>query len=440
MELFDNDQHVNLAHYKSYELKLSPIYISTLTAYVHITNLNYNEEELAPIWEFTDNNNIATIDSNYIHLVNPNAKLPYTKPKAKKTKKNRKQRRIQGDGSSFNSQTSIGVIGTWRRPITIPDKHSLRAVKYADNTEEIRKVYIFKVFRNGKIIVSGVLDEYLRDIAGPLEELRVYLVFIMSKKLKMSIDIQIFSQNSVMKNYKLILLSGVIDIDKLIRLCNDHFQNLLNTNIYDIYDVITSPSFIGINSYSWRSLSNDIYKGDISKHLEIDMVDTLARLKTNNNICNIRCKFSKLRKYITDVISDKLYKKIIVYINILTYLCIKPPNNTFWKLVLKFSLHKYIKELNNMLTSSKHNNLSYYKYRPDKYQGFIIKVKTPTPDDDDKETTVKIFPDGKINIDGANNREETEFIYYWLNSIFVDNDIIRQNNIKYYEFDSEFSD
>jgi hypothetical protein len=103
-------------------------------------------------------------------------------------------------------------------------------------------------------------------------------------------------------------------------------------------------------------------------------------------------------------------------------------------------LAKYTEELSVYLTKSKDNLLSHIKYDPEKYPGFLIKVKTPNAVDLDKKTTIKIFPSGKINIDGANSREEAEFIYYWLNSIFFENpDLIYSTNFNYDDPDSEFS-
>ena len=92
------------------------------------------------------------------------------------------------------------------------------------------------------------------------------------------------------------------------------------------------------------------------------------------------------------------------------------------------------------LMKSGNNLLSHIKYDPEKYPGFLVKIKTPNITDADKLTTIKIFPSGKINIDGANNRQEAEYIYYWINSIFYDNPKLIYNPDESYDTtDSEYS-
>ena len=81
------------------------------------------------------------------------------------------------------------------------------------------------------------------------------------------------------------------------------------------------------------------------------------------------------------------------------------------------------------------------KYDSDIYPGLLMKVNTPLPDDPNKRTTIKIFRRGKINIDGANNREEAEFIYWWLNEMFINHpEFIYDENYVHNETDSEFSE
>ena len=38
----------------------------------------------------------------------------------------------------------------------------------------------------------------------------------------------------------------------------------------------------------------------------------------------------------------------------------------------------------------------------------------------EKQTTIKLYSKGKINIDGANNSEEANYLYYWLNTFLRD--------------------
>jgi hypothetical protein len=105
-------------------------------------------------------------------------------------------------------------------------------------------------------------------------------------------------------------------------------------------------------------------------------------------------------------------------------------------------MYSELKDLYSKLKSHDDNKLSYIRYDPSRYNGFLIKIKTPTPTKPGKKTTIKIFNSGLINIDGANNRKEAELIYLWLNKLFVTNPdlLYRKGAQENVEPDSEFPD
>jgi TATA-box binding protein (TBP) (component of TFIID and TFIIIB) len=102
-------------------------------------------------------------------------------------------------------------------------------------------------------------------------------------------------------------------------------------------------------------------------------------------------------------------------------------------------LRPIIEQVAASLKSSKNNMISHILYNPEIYPGFSVKIKTPTAKKEKKMTTIKLFPSGKINIDGANNREEAEFLYYWLNDIFCNNPQFIFNEGDENDSDDEFS-
>jgi hypothetical protein len=110
--------------------------------------------------------------------------------------------------------------------------------------------------------------------------------------------------------------------------------------------------------------------------------------------------------------------------------------------IVYFAIRDWALRIKTKLDSERENLLSHFKYDPEKYSGFIIKVKTPNVADDNKRTTIKIFPSGKINIDGATSRADAEYIYWWLNSIFATNPRLSFADVlaNYNDTDSEFSD
>jgi len=73
--------------------------------------------------------------------------------------------------------------------------------------------------------------------------------------------------------------------------------------------------------------------------------------------------------------------------------------------------------------------ISDVKYVVERYQGLIIKFKTPIMDKPNKKTTIKLFASGKINIDGAISEESAQYYYEWVDRFFVEND--RDDHIMY---------
>lgn len=73
------------------------------------------------------------------------------------------------------------------------------------------------------------------------------------------------------------------------------------------------------------------------------------------------------------------------------------------------------------------DSITEIKYNIERYPGLIIKFSTPIPRNPRKQTTIKMFQSGKVNIDGAISEECAWYYYNWINDFYV----IHKDNIVY---------
>jgi hypothetical protein len=439
MDLFDNpvQKEKQLRKFKNLPLLFSPFENSTCSVDGFLRSVNFNEEDI--IDYMVCEGNIVGMDCNFGHKVLESyvASKPEKKSNRgrKKKEKQKKMRKYQGDGSSFNSQITFTVLGTHIRKIPyIPDKHSLKSTKLGQGLEKVTKEYKIKVFRNGSITVPGILTEDMTDITQPLNDICKYLSKFLAEDI---VPTLLFS---VMRNYKCRLNSGKIDIRQLQKFCEQHFHHLLNTRLSDIIDFIINPAFddTGISPLfeGWNEvLASNLLLSPIT----ISFPEMNRFLRDSLNVKNLYIDFDKLVENINEFPLVQIYRNLQDFYNVITDAYYELENATYKK-ILRFLAKEHISQLGVFLKKSKDNLLSHIKYDPEKYPGFLIKIKTPNASNPDKQTTIKIFPSGKINIDGANSRDEAEFIYYWLNNIFYHNpELIYRGDFNYEDPDSEFS-
>ena len=155
-------------------------------------------------------------------------------------------------------------------------------------------------------------------------------------------------------------------------------------------------------------------------------------------IKTLHINFDKLVEKLKKFPLKKVYTSLQKFYRII-HLSGNSLDNTTYKYICECMLVPRLRKLAGKLSKSKDNLLSHIKYNPENYPGLLIKIKTPNVINENKKTTIKIFPSGKINIDGANSRTEAELIYFWLNDLFHQNSELLQHEINYDETDSEFS-
>jgi hypothetical protein len=465
MEIFGKDaaaQQKLLKMYQSKQLLFSPLRSSTLTSKGILKNVEFDEKECLA---FECTPKVLTVDSNYIHirwsLFDESAKKKSNRGRKKKVKKT-KVRKIQGTGDCMNSQIQFGIIGQHIRKIPdFPDKHSktqsdeeteivildnpetniqdddlnlnlnlnldsesatFQELESSENIEKMNiaqiarkylpkleipegyelviKKYKFLVFRNGRFTLPGVLTEDLSDAIEPTNEL---CRFLSREFWAEDGKVALAGIYATMRNYKFQLLQRKIDLLKLHEFCSKHFHTLLNIHfrhvrqylVEEILNLINQPiiNFTKLKPYLMNALPpKNLYVNFDKLQTELSKFDLVKNYKRVLSLQDLVYKYFQIN------IDDNLRSQI-------------------WSAYLS----NFLRSLELRLTKDPDNMLSHIKYDPEKYPGFIIKIKTPLLDKKDKVTTIKLFKSGKIDIDGANNRQEAEFIYYWLNSLFVDN-------------------
>jgi hypothetical protein len=442
--------------YQQKKCLFSEIQNSTSSVEGKLSNVLFDEREIMPLL-FSEGTIIA-IDSNFGHVkctmdqliksvvtvlsyfditlsaeklaqfqLGPKKKSNRGRKKKKKVRKNRK---YQGDGTGFNSQITFTILGGCARriPETL-DIYSQSAVKTGGGNEIIIKEYKIKVFRNGKFTVPGIRVEDFSDLTEPMKQLCKYLEIVLMVK-----HVKVLNIGTTMRNYKFKLLEGNIDLKKLYEICRDLIKPLITVNIDEIIEVILHPTFtIGkrkVKTRKWISTAYILH----NEPLEITWPNMAS-----HGIVTIRKQ--KLKTLIDSLDFEEDYKKILT---VSEYLGQHHIGN------------EQIKDIFAALTASKtdtlrkeimHNidNLIFgVEYNPERFPGLLLYIKTPDlskKNGETKKTTIKMFKQ-KINIDGANNKYETQCIYSWLNALLTKHkfDVIyNDDEIKKVEIDEEFS-
>lgn len=426
---------LDLDELRTYRCIFTPMQVSTITVQAKFSNLHFKEADLS---EFVTDPNIKKgpirkIDSNYSHWKSPK----YVSPKKERTsKRGRKKqppkpttRKRLGDGTNFDSQIQFCVNGTHDRPVPTTigksDKRNNSIIPLPDRDgvkwERVTKLYLLKLFRNGKIVVPGVLCEDLSDIEAPLRYLARYISKIVDLEEQ---TVRLVDYHPIMRNYKLELIGRsnkvmpvCIDLRKLQTYGNKHFYPLLNTNLTDITELILRPIFdspVSPHIHGWKEFIRSW------NAFNAPMVDTRSGLnwlqdKVGNK--NLYVDADRLANILQQDTFKQIYDFFMMY---LRHTKVKLQDFVLQR-ILYHMMSDLIEKLHRSLTNHPDNKLSYIRYDAVRYNGFLIKIKTPTEAKPHKETTVKLFTSGKINIDGDNSRAEAEMIYLWLNKLFVTN-------------------
>ena len=215
--ILNNELAINISEYVDDILKhdiFSQLLPSTISALCKFENVSFDEKKIMAIIE--PSGRIHKITSNYGEKVSDSfVKKP---PKINLTNKGRKKkihepstRRLQGNGSSLNTQVTLWV-------------HSLH---------NVYKYYKCKIFKNGTVGIPGGLFPSLIDIIDATNVAKDKLSVVLGT------DIKIVGLYTILRNYKF----NMIDTSKRINL-QRLYNILLNmqTNndpfVSDMYQLI----------------------------------------------------------------------------------------------------------------------------------------------------------------------------------------------------------
>lgn len=452
-----------LNEYKKDPLQFTPLVNSTCTVQGKLSNIDFHEENLTNL---TGYKNIIAIDSNFYHWKSDSYEFK-NKKKAKKPRKKSKKRTHtkQGDGSSFNSQITFTVLAEFVRDnpiITVRgvdqylkiDRHNQNAtIQYVNGMrqEKITKEYKIKLFRTGAIAVPGVLLNDLSDAVIAVNNLIEYLKIIFNKD-----NIELLFVKPSMRNYKLMIPDYGLNIPAFQNYCNKHLTTLLNTQWDSIKSFILNPKyFTRSKQFNITAMhnTNDDYLGmyhtyyflkekisgnALLEHIPSELINLdgfETHLKSCDGIKNLYVNFVELCSFVLNLnimdYHDKIKKFKETYENENFSII---PQETLDK-ITKLVLNDCIDKISEYVYKSKNNIMSHISYNPETFSGFIVRIKTSS----EKLTTIKLFSSGKINIDGVENYEDVEFIYYWLNNLFYNNPDFKFNEVDDDNADDDFS-
>lgn len=375
-------------------------------------------------------------------------------------------RKKQGNGTSFNSQTSFEILGKCVVRISewddkkydtfnVEEARTLPGFSYVKIGEEskykiVDKLYNVKIFQNGAVTCAGSLVENFADAQSIIEYLAKYL----SQRLNR--DISISTIGAVLKNYKTRLLNDYnIDNDKLYEYCKKTLSVTIPTTIERIYSLILTPILEGykINPYyaGWKAfLDSDMIQSNREQLVDILDLDynwdefkvklqELIKGEKRSDLENVRVNFNELKELITesDFITD--YIQFIKFMNHI----LETKNMQFNSSIMLTIMENYVKgKLQNLKTAlllNQNNEVNNVSYNSDKYSGLTLTRRIIDLNSESRVVTVKIFRSGKINIDNAGSSNNAERIYIWLKKIFDENpDIIITQNRPDPEHDSDY--
>lgn len=412
----------------------TPMENSTCSLHLQLSNILFDEREL--ISKLYCEGHIVAIHCNFGHI-ELDGFIPPTKAKIsnrgrKKNIKPKNKRKVQGDGTCFDTQiTFIMVDYVKRMKPKIRDKFSDTAIPFDRKTEYILKDYHIKLFRTGTVGIPGILREDYSDVMHSINELVKYM-----RRVFKDNTIKITEMYPTMKNYKFRLKNNMnIDMRTLRYYCAKHFVSLYNTNFNSIFDYLCNPYSINNNS--------PIIKGwnkCISKSVKIDLDRMFTYVDINASSKNVFVNKIKLLERLEKININKTYELISTYINKLReYLIIF--DNDLLVSIFKAYMADIFYAIEKEFKNDKDNSLSSISYDREKYPGFLIKVFTPQSDNPEKQTTIKIFPSGKINIDGSRNYDTAFYISRWLDQKMQEiDDLLYDPEVLNEDTDSEFDE
>lgn len=192
---------------------------TTFTMEGFISSVSHSEEAIVHL--IATDENVLVVHSNYGKYVYPGYTPPVqvklTNKGRKKKEREKKPRKKQGNGDCFASQVSLWIrsqefIPTVRKEVVVG---AGRTECVWDIPSDVL-VYKFKVFRNGKIQLPGVIPSRIEDVISAIRIIVSVLNFYLHPgEFDIAKQCRVVSLTPVMQNYKF-MIRQCTEVDSVI--------------------------------------------------------------------------------------------------------------------------------------------------------------------------------------------------------------------------------
>lgn len=229
--------------------QLSAPQLTTVTVVGAYANIKMMEEDW--IKYMSTNRHILVCSCNFGRIVYDKYTPPPRKEKAKKKKSDRK---VQGNGSEFNSQITLFANA---EPHLFTDDDIIPT-----NTP----VFKFKLFRNGKIQLPGGRKEVIDNIVDATRYIEAYCNRIFNPSVVDLLKlIKVINVNISMKNYKFIIKLGenqIVNLERLKELFTSY--KIRGETSIGVFDIIPNGSLTNLSI----EFNTPVYGND-DKHMRM---------------------------------------------------------------------------------------------------------------------------------------------------------------------------
>ena len=346
------------------------------------------------------------------------AKLDYKK----KTKRGRKKNNnnIKKKNKCFGTCIQIEIIMYSKKLLKGDEKYfdksfTLNSITYYP------EVWKIKLFRNGTITVCGVKDTKMDNFIITIN----YFIKYIQRYLK-------FSDNDVgelllgtsdagtkLNNYKTIVIDYKIDIYLLEKYFINYFSKKCYISINNLIKAIKTPSIIDMDDFTWKNINK------LSNNFQLNYDEMFMRsLNINDKEIAIISKENLILKLKSLNIKD-IYMNILLYLSLINQHSYINYSNTDISHIVETIIYESIKNemhnLTNELLIKEGVSISRIAYNSNKYSSLLIYFNVWINENYKNVPVVKIFPSGKINIDGCCNKDVALLIFDWIKKLLIEN-------------------
>lgn len=302
-----------------------------------------------------------------------------------------------------------------------------------DNISYYPEEWKIKLFRNGTITIAGVKEDKYVNFNKTIK----YFLNVIKKYIDFE-DVDIDNQVAKLNNYKTALTNYFIDIYRMEKYFIKYFKNISYVSIKNLINAIKTPSVIGTEDFKWKNIDN------VSDNFIINSEDMFIRSLNIDDKKVVKISKEEFLLKLKTLEIDIIYKTIIDYINILRDYVFITDENNFDKCIVNIIYYMLEEEINILVSNlliSKDISISRFIYVSNKFSA--LSIYFIIYDNDIKnEPVAKIFPSGKINIDGCNNPKNVPRIFDWVKKLLRENSELVWNDATWgYDcyLDTEFS-